>query len=103
MNRNRIIIYITIVAVLAIIIIPTVYTVINNHNTRLLNITHKRIEEAARDCYLDEVCKDKKITLKELYENKYLEKENNPITKIYYNQESYVIVTKDAYLFREVK
>ncbi len=103
MNRNKVIINITIVAIILIILIPTVYNIIKKHNDRLIKVTEKRIEEAAKDCYLKDICKDNKITLKVLYDNKYLEKESNPITKEYYNEESYVLVKNNTYIFKEIK
>ena len=103
MNRNKVIINITIVAIILIILIPTVYNTIKTHNDRLIKVTEKRIEEAAKDCYLKDICKDNKITLKVLYDNKYLEKESNPITKEYYNEESYVLVKNNTYIFKEIK
>ena len=103
MNRNKVIINITIVAIILIILIPTVYNIIKKHNDRLIKVTEKRIEEAAKDCYLKDICKDNKITLKVLYDNKYLEKESNPITKEYYNEESYVLVKNGTYTFKEIR
>ncbi len=103
MNRNKVIINITIVAIILIILIPTVYNIIKKHNDRLIMVTEKRIEEAAKDCYLKDICKDNKITLKVLYDNKYLEKESNPITKEYYNEESYVLVKNGTYTFKEIR
>lgn len=66
-------------------------------------VTEKRITEAAKDCYLKDICKNEKITLKELYDNNYLEKESNPITKEYYNENSYVKINNKSYIFVEVK
>lgn len=103
MSRNKIIINVTILAIVIIILIPTVYKIINKHNERLLLVTTKRIEEAAKDCYLDDICLDEKITLQELYNNNYLEQENNPITKEYYNELSYVLRQDNTYTFMEVK
>lgn len=102
MNQNKIIINATIVGIILIILIPTVYTIVKKHNDRLISVTYKRIEEAARDCYLDGICKNNKITLQELYDNKYLEKESNPINKEYYNEGSYVEKKDKEYNFVEV-
>lgn len=102
MNRNKTIIYITITAIVLIISIPTIYTIVKKYNDRLITVTHKRIEEAARECYLKNICLDDKITLKQLYDNKYLEKESNPITKEYYTEESYVERKDKTFNFIEV-
>lgn len=103
MNRNKVIINITIIAIVLIILIPTTYNIIKKHNNRLITVTEKRITEAAKDCYLKDICKNEKITLKELYDNKYLDKESNPITKEYYNESSYVKINNKSYIFVEVK
>lgn len=85
-----------------IILIPTLYSVIKNHNDKLLEVSYKRIEEAAKKCYLDKKCSNEKITLKELYDNNYLEKESNPVTKEYYNEKSYVLVKDKTFKFKIV-
>ncbi|MBE6161303.1 MAG: hypothetical protein E7158_03695 [Firmicutes bacterium] len=90
MNRNKIIINTTIISIVIIVLIPTLYTIIKKHNDRLMEVSTKRIVEAAKKCYDEEKCKSKKITLKELYDNKYLKKESNPITKKYYNEKTYI-------------
>lgn len=102
MNRNKIIINITIIAIVLIILIPTAYTILKKHNERLMTVSYKKIEESARDCYLDNICLENKITLKELYDHKYLEKESNPITKKYYSENSYVLRNENTYEFIEV-
>ena len=97
MNRNKIIINTTIISIVIIVLIPTLYTIIKRHNDRLIEVSTKRITEAAKKCYEDEKCKNEKITLKELYDNKYLKKESNPITKEYYNEESFVTKKDNNY------
>ena len=101
MNRNKYIIYITIFAIILIICLPTTYTIIKKHNQKLTSVTHKRIEEAAKDCYYDFVCTNEKITLKELYEHGYLEKEGNPITKKYYDENMFVLKQENQFVFQE--
>ena len=101
MNRSKFVINVTVIGIVLIILIPTVYKIVKEHNDRLMMVTTKRIEEAAKDCKMAEICKNEKITLKELYDNKYLEKESNPITKEYYNENSYVEVNN--YKFVEIK
>ena len=103
MSRKKIIIYLTICGIIIITLIPTTYLIVKNHNNKLRDVTYKRITEAAKKCYLKEDCTEDKITLKELYDKKYLKKESNPITKEYYNEESYVKVSNKEYKFIEVK
>lgn len=102
MNRNKFIINVTVIGIVLIILIPTIYTIIKKHNDRMLRVTYNRIEEAAEKCAKEEKCGDEKITLKELYDKNYLEKESNPITKEYYNENSYVKKDKENYKFVSV-
>lgn len=75
-----------------IIAIPSVIKVNKRHNDRLMHVTIAKITQSAEDCYYDKICPANKITLKELYDNNYLEEIANPITKEYYNEKSYVII-----------
>lgn len=103
MNSNKIVIYITIIACLLLIGCPTLYKVINQNHERLYEVNHKLIIEAAKKCFYDNKCENNKITLKELYEKDYLEKGIiDPVTKIVYNENSYVLITKnDSSFFAE--
>lgn len=79
---------ITILSVLLIITIPTVYKVINNHRTKLYAVVEKEIIEAAENCWNNGDCIEDEITLKKLYDLKYLEKQSDPITKKIYEEDS---------------
>jgi len=99
MTKNKVIIYITIIAIILIIGCPTVYKVIKNHKEKLIMITEKRIIEAAQKCWNEDNCVEEEISLKELYENNYLEKEADPITKKYYNENSKIIKKEEGIKF----
>lgn len=99
MNTNKITIIGSIIIIIILISIPTIYKVIKNHNDTLNEVVLKEIIESAKKCYAEEVCVNDKITLKELYDNDYLEKVSNPITKEYYNESSYVKRTDNSYEF----
>lgn len=90
MNTNKITVIFSTIIIILIISIPTIYKVIKNHNNSLYQVVEDKIIEAAEKCYYEEKCLTDTILLKDLYELKYLEKINNPITKEYYNEESYV-------------
>lgn len=93
MNINKTIFSLTIICCILIIGIPTVFKIINQNHDNLYKVVSKNIEESARRCYIDEKCKEDKITLKMLYEREYLlEEMYDPISKIVYNYESYVDV-----------
>ncbi len=100
MNKNKIIIYVTLLLILLLISIPSVLKAINKHNDRLENVAIKKIIATAKKCYYNESCVDEKITLSELYEKMDLEEVINPITKSVYSPESYVSV-KDNFKFTE--
>lgn len=99
MNINKILINFTIVAILLIVGIPTVYKVIKTHQTNLLIVSEKRIVEAAIKCINKGDCEKEKVTLKELYAKRYLSKEADPLTKEYYNELSYVKLNNNDYVF----
>ena len=101
MSKNKVIIYTTIVALILIIGIPTIYKVIKNHNAKLYEVTEKRIIEAAKKCWNESKCQTDTITLKELYELDYLEKEANPVTKKYYSENSKIIKKEEIKFYPE--
>ena len=102
MNINKIIVYITVVACMLLIFIPTLYKVIYTNHNNLNTVTEKLIIESAYKCYYADKCKNSIITLKDLYDNNYLEKDIiNPVTKEVYPETSYVVITKDNATFNE--
>lgn len=101
MSKNKVLIYTTIVALILIIGIPTIYKVVKNHNETLYKISEKRIIEAAKKCWNEEKCTKDTITLKELYNLEYLEKEANPVTKKYYSESSKIIKKEEIKFYPE--
>ena len=81
---------ILVLIVFVIIIVITSIKVVNNHNDKLLEVSHKYIIEQAKKCFNEKKCNEDNITLKKLYSLNYLEKQVNPVTKEYYNELSYV-------------
>ncbi|MBE6155199.1 MAG: hypothetical protein E7164_00375 [Firmicutes bacterium] len=98
MNINKIVIYLTIISIVIIVGCPTFYKVIKENHRRLYLVTNKLIIEEAQRCYNQGVCKTNKVTLKMLYDEKYItEKVIDPVTKIVYDENSYVeIKEKDS-------
>lgn len=90
MNINKINVIGSIIVILLIITIPTIYKVVKNHQSNLYQVVEQKIINKAKVCYYEEKCNDDKIYLKDLYELGYLDKINNPVSKEYYNEESYV-------------
>ena len=99
MKTNKIIVISSIIIIILIIAIPTTYKVIKNHNKNLYKVVEDKIVEKAKACYYDQKCLNEKITLKELYDNKYLDKVSDPISKEYYNENSYVERKNNKYKF----
>ncbi len=100
--KKRYIICITIVISGLLITAATFFKVTKNHTDRVILVTEKRITEAAKECVWNEDCKENKITLGYLIQKGYLKEEVNPITKMYYTHESYVLKENEQYTFHEV-
>lgn len=91
MVSNKIIFYLTIVAIIVIITIPTIAKVNNVHLERLFKVETLKIKEKAMDCYLKNECKEK-ITLKELIDKNYLTRGIDPRTDEYFKDDVYVTI-----------
>lgn len=100
MNKNKIILYITLLLLVFMITVPSILKTIDKHNRRLEEVAEKEIIEAAKDCYYNESCVGDTILLSELYEKTDLKEMINPISKKVYNSESYVDV-KNNFTFIE--
>lgn len=92
---NRIIIPGTLIIIILMIGIPTYFNVRKDHEEKMLNVVNKRIIEATKKCYLDGKCNTNYITLQDLYDNGYLKKQVNPLTKKYYDSSSKIIKEDD--------
>lgn len=103
MNTNKITVFFTIIVIILIVGIPTTYKVIKNYQNNLTKSVEAKIIESAKKCYYDEKCDEDKILLKKLYELEYLEPISNPITKEYYNEDSYIEITDEKFIFYEKK
>ena len=103
MNTNKITIIGTIIAIILIISIPTIYKVVKDHNEHLYLVVEEKIIEGAKKCFYDNVCTNNEITLKELYDNKYLSQISDPVTKEYYNEKSYVKRNDKSFQFVRVE
>ena len=94
----------TIVCFIGIVIIVVICILVgyNEHQKQenYNNIT-KIIELKAKQCVKDNVCKKTNITLEELYENKYLEEQINPLTNKKFNKYSYVSYPKYKFVLFE--
>ena len=103
MNISRITVITTIISIILLLTVPTFYKIIKNHNDNLYRVVEGKIISRAEQCFYDEKCSENEITLKELYEKDYLEEISNPVTKEYYNENSYVLRNKTDFKFIEVE
>lgn len=96
---NKWIISTTIIIIFGLIIGVTSFKVVNKHNDKLLLVEEKYIIENAKKCKMKKKCNNDNITLKELYDLKYLEKQVNPVSKEYYSLDAYVTLRNNEYVF----
>ena len=73
------------------------------HEKRVILVSQKRITEACETCFLEEECSGEKVTLGELISLNYLKEEVNPLTKLYYSHDAYVIKENNEYFFYDVE
>ena len=100
MNTNKIVIYVTIIAITLIIFVPTFYKVVSINQQRLNEVNEKLVTENAFRCYYEGKCKESKVTLKELYDNGYLvDNIVNPKNKEIYSENSYIMLYSDKKVF----
>ena len=94
MNTNKIVIYVTIIAITLIISIPTFYKVININQQRLNEVNEKLVTENAFRCYYEGKCQNKVVTLNDLYNLGYITTDIvDPKTKEIYSKDSFVEVS----------
>ena len=99
MNTSKITVIGSIIVIILIISIPTIYKVVNMHQKNLYRVVEEKIIESAKKCYYENVCEGPNITLELLYEKNYLEEVSNPVTKEVYNKDSYVKVEGNTFAF----
>lgn len=88
---NKKAIILTIVVILGMIIVPTIYKIYTEYNNNLILVVEKEFTYYAKKCFNEDVCKEKIVYLKDLYDNNYLKENlNNPINKKYYSSESFI-------------
>lgn len=100
--KNSIIFLMTIGIVLVSLVLGTIYKAYKTHNDRLLLVAQKKIIESAITCVNEDKCSDEKITIGTLISEGYLTETINPLTKIYYSHDSYVIKESNEYHFIEI-
>lgn len=90
MSNNKVI-TLTVVIIIGMIIVPTIYKIYTEHNNDLINVVEKEFTYYAKKCFNEDKCQNKIIYLKDLYNNNYLEEKlTNPVNKKYYSEKSYI-------------
>lgn len=100
---NKICITATVIIIVSLVIGVTTYKVLDEHNDKLIEVEEKYIIETAKTCLNEKKCSGNEITLQTLYDLDYLETEADPVTKEYYNPESYVEIKEANYTFIVVR
>ena len=96
-DKNKIMIYIALIALILATIISSVLQANNRHKDNLYKSMNLKVIEAAKKCINDEICVGEKVFVKELYDNKYLEEVTNPYTKKTLNENSYFYIHTKSY------
>lgn len=99
MNTNKVITISSVVIIILLIAVPTIYKVYTKYQKDLYDTVEKKIIEATKKCYYANECVEEKITLQFLYDHNYLEKVSDPVTKEYYNTESYIEIKDNTFKF----
>lgn len=86
---NKLFVIVTILVACVVIVLPITKNIKETHNDKMIKVTENKIKEAAKKCYLDNVCNNE-TTLGTLYQKKYIEKQSNPVTKKYYDESSVI-------------
>jgi hypothetical protein len=93
-QRNKKLIWFTVLIAIFIIVIGTVYKVYKNHIEHEYEVVEKKISENAKKCFLEEICTGNETTLGFLISSGYLDKQINPITKEYVDEA--LVITFDG-------
>jgi len=96
MTKSKIILLLSIIAVL-LILVPSTIFIVKSHNNNLRLVIEKKVIEAAELCYNEKKCESKKITLKELMDKNYIEKIYDPVSKELISDKSYVDLTNNKF------
>lgn len=97
---NKLIIYVTIIALILILSIPTYIKVNNNYKAGVILTLKSKIKVKAIQCWNEEKCLDNTIYLRDLYNLNYLDKIINPVTKKAVNSASYVTKMDDKIIIK---
>lgn len=95
MKTSKIISLIIFLTIILILASSAIYKVYTDHKDDLLKVINQRIEEAGEKCILDDTCTENTITLDFLIQNEYLEEQIHPISKEYISHDT--VITCENY------
>jgi len=98
--NNKFIIYVTIIALILILGIPTYLKVNNNYQKRVILTLENKIKVKAIQCWNEKKCLESTVYLRDLYKLEYLDTLINPITKKAINEASYVSKDNDKIIVK---
>ena len=100
---NKIWITGTVIIIVALIVGVTTYKELDEHNEKLTEVEEKYLIETTKKCLNEKKCSGDKITLQTLYDLNYMDFQADPVTKEYYNPDSYIVVDGTNYSFVTVR
>lgn len=101
MSQNKIVFWITILASLVIIALPTTLKIVEHHQEKLYLVATKKIFESALDCFYEDVCSED-ITIGELKNSGYLKEDVvNPKTKMFFSNDLVLVYENNQFQFKK--
>lgn len=86
MSKNKFVLLLTVIAIILIVALPTIFKIYQRHEARMYEVASRKILEKAEECYRDQICQNKTMTIEELKKTGYLKTDVvNPRTKTYFD------------------
>ncbi|MCI8575722.1 MAG: hypothetical protein HFI09_04555 [Bacilli bacterium] len=95
--------WLTVLATILIIGLPTILKITKNHEERMYLVATKKILESAEACFYDDVCQDSMISLGDLKQKGYLDDVIDPQTKTYFEDDLMLVYENYRVSFKSDK
>lgn len=92
----------TLLIIIAMVLVPAYIEVSQEYKENLNLVFEKKVVETTFKCIKEGNCNYGNTSLSKLYSLNYLEKQYNPVTKAYYNDESYIYYSTEESYFIEI-
>lgn len=87
MNEKKAVLFLTMIATIVIVVLPTIFQIYQRHVERLYEVALREVLESAEECYRNQVCTKHEMTILELKNTGYLKSDIvNPKTKTYFDE-----------------